>query len=271
MASLQRWSTSPRQSQAGQSSSPRTLEFPRRSSGAWASIAVQTGVTHRDVHVDGLRRLLDALAAARTNAGSTPRVILSSSTGVWGDEGGGIVDESTPPNPSREAGRVLVEAETLLATHLAGPGTALRFAGLYGPGRLPRVGRPARRACRSPLIPTRGSISSTSTTPRRSSALVADAALAPRGLYVVADGHPVRRRDWYGTLAKLTEQPRSPAGIRRPLTRRRGADKRINPTLLFGDLGFRPTHSEPAHAALAEPSSRKPRFLNDAHVAAPLP
>jgi nucleoside-diphosphate-sugar epimerase len=91
-----------------------------------------SGTTHRDVHVAGLARLLDALQGS-------PRVILSSSTGVWGDEGGGVVTEETPTNPSREAGHVLVEAESLMRHHLKGPGVALRFAGLYGPDRLPRL------------------------------------------------------------------------------------------------------------------------------------
>lgn len=210
------------------------------------------GVTHRDVHVDGLRRLLDALAAVGP-VGSTSRVILSSSTGVWGDEGGGIVDESTPPNPSREAGRVLVEAETLLATHPAGPGTALRFAGLYGPGRLPRVadlkrGLPIAADPDSWLnlihIDDAAAVVCT----------VADA-VSPRGLYVVADGHPVRRRDWYGTLAMLTDSPEPNWDTAAP--RPRGADKRINPTLLFDDLGFCPIHSNPlmALADLVETSS----------------
>ena len=204
------------------------------------------GATHRDVHVDGLRRLLDALVAARP-VGSTPRVILSSSTGVWGDEGGGMVDESTPMNPSREAGRVLIEAETLLAAHPAGPGTALRFAGLYGPDRLPRIadlkaGLPIAADPDSWLnlvhIDDAAAVVCT----------VADAA-SPRGLYVVADGHPVRRRDWYGTLAKLTGSPEPHWDTAAP--RPRGADKRVDPTLLFRDLGFRPAHPNPL-AALAD-------------------
>ena len=204
------------------------------------------GATHRDVHVDGLRRLLDALVAARP-VGSTPRVILSSSTGVWGDEGGGMVDESTPPNPSREAGRVLIEAETLLAAHPAGPGTTLRFAGLYGPDRLPRIadlkaGLPIAADPDSWLnlvhIDDAAAVVCT----------VADAA-SPRGLYVVADGQPVLRRDWYGTLAKLTGSPEPHWDTAAP--RPRGADKRVDPTLLFRDLAFRPAHPNPL-AALAD-------------------
>ena len=210
------------------------------------------GATPRDVHGDGLRRLLDALATARP-AGSTTRVILSSSTGVWGDEGGGAVDESTPPNPSREAGRVLVEAESLLAAHPAGPGTALRFAGLYGPGRLPRV---ADLKAGLPIAADPDSWLNLIHVDDAAEVVctVADAA-SPRGLYVVADGHPVRRRDWYGTLAKLTgsPEPRWDTAAPRP----RGADKRIDPTLLFRDLGFRPIHPNPlvALAGLVETSS----------------
>jgi nucleoside-diphosphate-sugar epimerase len=180
-------------------------------------------------------------------------VILSSSTGVWGDEGGGVVDESTPPNPSREAGRVLVEAESLLAAHPAGPGTALRFAGLYGPGRLPRV---ADLKAGLPIAADPDSWLNLIHVDDAAAVVctVADAA-SPRGLYVVADGHPVRRRDWYGTLAKLTgsPEPRWDTAAPRP----RGADKRINPTLLFGDLGFWPAHPNPlvALADLVETSS----------------
>jgi len=210
------------------------------------------GATPRDVHGDGLRRLLDALATARP-AGSTTRVILSSSTGVWGDEGGGAVDESTPPNPSREAGRVLVEAESLLAAHPAGPGTALRFAGLYGPGRLPRV---ADLKAGLPIAADPDSWLNLIHVDDAAEVVctVADAA-SPRGLYVVADGHPVRRRDWYGTLAKLTgsPEPRWDTAAPRP----RGADKRIDPALLFRDLGFRPIYCNPlvALADLVETSS----------------
>ena len=77
---------------------------------------------------------------------------------------------------------------------------------------------------------------------------VADAA-SPRGLYVVADGHPVRRRDWYGTLAKLTGSPEPHWDTAAP--RPRGADKRVDPKLLFRDLAFRPAHPNPL-AALAD-------------------
>lgn len=202
------------------------------------------GGTHRDVHVHGLKRLLDALLAART-ANRTPRVIFSSSTGVWGDVQGEEVDETTPPSPAREAGRVLVDAEALLAAHPAGPGTALRFAGLYGPGRLPRIddlraGLPIAADPESWLnmihIDDAAAVV----------CAVADAD-APRGLYVVSDGHPVRRREWYGRLAEASGSPAPRWDPDAP--RARGADKRVNPALVYRDLGMRPLHPDPLTAA----------------------
>jgi len=193
-----------------------------------------SGTTHRDVHVAGLARLLDALQGS-------PRVILSSSTGVWGDEGGGVVTEETPTNPSREAGHVLVEAESLLRSHAKGPGVALRFAGLYGPDRLPRLddlrsGRPIAADPESWLnlihIDDAAAV-----------VCAVAAAATPGPLYVVSDGHPVLRRDWYGHLAAIIGSP-SPHW-EPSLPRARGADKRVDPALLFRDLSIPLAHPDP--------------------------
>ena len=193
-----------------------------------------SGTSHRDVHVAGLARLLAALPGS-------PRVILSSSTGVWGDERGGNVSEDTPTNPSREAGRVLVEAEALLRSHPKGPGVALRFAGLYGPDRLPRLddlkaGRPLAADPDSwlNLIHIEDAAMIVCAVARAS---------APQPLYVVSDGHPVKRRDWYGHLARVTGSPSPTWDLSLPRTR--GADKRVDPSLLFRDLAITLAHPDP--------------------------
>jgi nucleoside-diphosphate-sugar epimerase len=188
------------------------------------------GGSSRDVHVIGLARMLDAVATASASGDqSRPRIIFSSSTGVWGDEAGGIVDETTPVSPAREAGRTLVEAEALLATHPAGPGVALRFAGLYGPDRLPRLddlraGRPI------PADPDSWLNLIHVDDAARVVVAVADAA-TPDSLYVVSDGQPVRRRDWYGRLAAETGSP--PPTWDPSAARTRGGDKRVNPARLL--------------------------------------
>jgi nucleoside-diphosphate-sugar epimerase len=193
-----------------------------------------SGTTHRDVHVDGLGRLLDALAGS-------PRVILSSSTGVWGDEGGGVVTEETTTNPSREAGQVLVEAESLLRSHSKGPGVALRFAGLYGPDRLPRLDD--LRAGR-PIAADPDSWLNLIHVDDAATVVCAVAAAAnPRPLYVVSDGHPVLRRDWYGHLAAITGSPEPTWNPSLPRTR--GADKRVDPARLYSDLAIPLAHPDP--------------------------
>ena len=91
------------------------------------------GTSRSAVYVDGLRAVLDAVSP------QVRRVILISSTGVYAEQGGGWVDESSPCQPSRESGRALLAAEQALAAHRLGAvGIVLRLAGIYGPGRLPR-------------------------------------------------------------------------------------------------------------------------------------
>lgn len=184
------------------------------------------GHGYRDVHVRGLERLLDALSGS-------PRVLFVSSTGVWGRGDGPDVDETTPAHPDREAGRVLLEAEALLHGHRLGPGTVLRLAGIYGPGRLPRLeslraGEPIAAEPDSWLNLVHVD---------DAAAVVIAVADHPRPgpLYVVSDGRPVLRRDWYGRLAALTGSP-APAWIP-PDPAARGGDKRVDPRRLFAEIG----------------------------------
>ncbi|WP_114238671.1 NAD-dependent epimerase/dehydratase family protein [Dyella sp. C9] len=85
---------------------------------------------YRSVFVDGPRHLLAALEAA-----SLRRVLLVSSSAVYGEHGDAWVDECTAPDPPGFNGRILLEAEQWLARQPV-PLTVLRLAGLYGPGRL---------------------------------------------------------------------------------------------------------------------------------------
>ena len=86
---------------------------------------------YREVYVDGLRNLLNALELQMQ---WPRRVIFASSTGVYGQTDGSWVDESSETNPSSATGRLLVHAERLLLDDRF-RGTAVRFGGIYGPGR----------------------------------------------------------------------------------------------------------------------------------------
>jgi nucleoside-diphosphate-sugar epimerase len=89
----------------------------------------------RGVYVDGLQTAIDHFAARPE---PPAHVVYTSSTGVYGDHGGDLVDESTPLDPTTEKTRVLAQAETVLHDRSAAhdlEGTVVRFAGLYGPDR----------------------------------------------------------------------------------------------------------------------------------------
>lgn len=94
-----------------------------------------TEEAYRAAYVDGLTHVFDALE----RDGVRPqRVLFVSSTAVYGDAGGGWVDENTPPRPGGFSGRVLLEAEQLLQAAFSGTATtatSLRLGGIYGPGR----------------------------------------------------------------------------------------------------------------------------------------
>lgn len=84
---------------------------------------------YRAIFVDGLRHLLAAL-----DGSVLQRVLLVSSSAVYGAHGGEWVDEDTPPDPPGFNGASLLEAERWLAAQPL-RSIVLRLAGLYGPGR----------------------------------------------------------------------------------------------------------------------------------------
>mgnify|MGYP002777049765 FL=1 len=94
----------------------------------------RTESAYRALYRDGLRRLLD-----RSDIG---RVLFVSSTAVYAEDAGGVVDEDTPADATAFNGRVLVEAERELDAHP--DAAAFRASGIYGPGR-ERMWQRARR------------------------------------------------------------------------------------------------------------------------------
>ncbi len=87
--------------------------------------------TYRAIYVDGLRKLIDALAARKPHP---QRLVVASSTAVYGQDAGEWVDEESPTAPSRHQGQVLLESEAV-ACAAPFPATVVRLGGIYGPGR----------------------------------------------------------------------------------------------------------------------------------------
>jgi len=80
---------------------------------------------YRALFIDGLRRLLDQV--------DTPRLLLVSSTAVYGQDAGEWIDESAATIPKAFNGRVLLAAEQEISGHRSG--IVLRLSGIYGPVR----------------------------------------------------------------------------------------------------------------------------------------
>lgn len=112
------------------------------------SPAGRTDGAYRAAYVDGLRNVLGALRQA---GGPVGRVVLVSSTGVYGHTDGRWVDEDTPPEPSEETGARILEGEAV-ARAAGSPGLVIRLGGIYGPGRTRTVVRvlEGQAGCPSP-------------------------------------------------------------------------------------------------------------------------
>ena len=87
---------------------------------------------YRRSYVEGMRSLL--AWAQRDPAGT---LVYTSSTSVYPQGGGVVVDEEAPTEGAGETGRILLEAEELLrrGSGACGRWFILRLAGIYGPGR----------------------------------------------------------------------------------------------------------------------------------------
>jgi nucleoside-diphosphate-sugar epimerase len=155
------------------------------------------GRSMREVYVQGLRNVLDALPPPK-------RFIYISSTGVYGQCGGEAVDESAVTEPAEESGRVVLEAERLL--HGCMPGAViLRFAGIYGPGRLLR--RQALAAGEAIVGDADKWLNLIHVDDGAAAVTAAEANARPGRIYNVGDDAPVRRREFYSALARLLQAP----------------------------------------------------------------
>ncbi len=86
---------------------------------------------YQRAYVTGVANLLGELKKSSPDCG---HLIFVSSTGVYGEDDGEVVDEETPVNPRGFTGTALVEGESLVRQSGI-PSTIVRFGGIYGPGR----------------------------------------------------------------------------------------------------------------------------------------
>jgi nucleoside-diphosphate-sugar epimerase len=185
-----------------------------------------------DVYAGGLQRVVECVPAG------VGRIIYASSTGVYGQCAGDEVDEETPCQPLRAGGIASLAAEEVLQTSkVQSRAVILRLAGLYGPGRIPRAsdlvaGRPIN-------APAHGWLNLIHVDDAAQIVLLAEERAPLPRTYVVSDGQPVVRGEYYAELARLlgaaepkfVDPPESS-----PAAARAASDKRISPQRMFAEL-----------------------------------
>jgi nucleoside-diphosphate-sugar epimerase len=155
---------------------------------------------------------MDAVISLMTASNLPKRIVLISTTGVYGDCHGEWVTEDRPPNPQVDRARRRLAAETTLQAWSEKSGVPiviLRVPGIYGPGYLPeerlRSGEPVLREDESPF-------SNRIHADDLAHVCVAAARhVHPSLLYNVSDGHPTTMTDFFFRVADMLGIPRPPA------------------------------------------------------------
>lgn len=194
--------------------------------------------SYRQVYVEGCRNLVEILQPVR--------LLYTSSTSVYPQVDGELIDEESRAFPTAETGRILREAEDIV---LAAGGTVVRLAGLYGPGRsillrtflegnasidfreanptpdgrwINQVHRDDVASALSHLISRRDSIE--------------------REIYNLCDSKPMTQRDVYRVMSKMFGKPEPPTLAANPNKKRGWTNKRVSNGKLTA-TGWKPTYS----------------------------
>ena len=176
---------------------------------------------YRRVYLEGARNLRSAF----------PNVLhlFASSTSVYAQRGGELVDENSPAEPERETGRVLLEAEKVV---LCGGGIVARLGGIYGPGRSALL---RKFLGGKAVIEAEERYINQAHREDMAAALFLLAEQHPRAeIFNVTDDHPLTIRECYEWLAETLQRP-IPPRVNSPMERKRGnSNKRVKSAKLRG-------------------------------------
>ena len=221
--------------------------------------STQGGVgEYRTVYLQGSRNLIGWLA------GSPPaKFVYTSSTSVYGQNDGSLVDETSPTEPPAETGRALVETEQVIleAAQRGFPAVILRVAGIYGPGRgwwfkqfLAGEARIEGAGQRTLNMIHRDDVAGC--------IIAALEHGVPGEIYNAVDDEPVTQRGFFAWLSQQLNRPMPPVVTEDlELTRKRGVtNKRISNTKLKSEMGYKfrfPTFREGYAAEIQKQVNRE--------------
>jgi nucleoside-diphosphate-sugar epimerase len=172
---------------------------------------------YRRLYLEGARNLIAAFPIAT--------LVFTSSTSVYAQKDGGVVDERSPAEPSHDKGRILREAEKLV---LSNRGIVARLGGIYGPGRsfflskflsgeavIEQDDRFINQVHRDDIV--------------SALLLLADRRAECAGeIYNLVDDHPITPREAYTWLSSELKRPFPPEGNPAARRKRGESNKRVS-------------------------------------------
>lgn len=175
---------------------------------------------YRALYLQGSRNIFRTLHPGK--------ILFTSSTSLYAQENGEVVDEQSPTVPRHSAGKILLEAENVI---LRSGGTVARLAGIYGPTRSVLMKKFLTGEAR-----LEGDGQRWINQIHREDAARALVCLlqAPTGIYNVCDNRPARQCEVYQWLANFFQKPLPQRGYIN-LERKRGySNKRVSNQKLCG-------------------------------------
>ncbi len=169
---------------------------------------------YRNLYLGGVRNLVEVW--------KPERLLFTSSTSVYAQTQGEIVDENSPAQPDRPTSKILLEAEQEV---LSSGGTIARLAGIYGPGRSVLM----RKFLAGEAVLEDGGKRWINQIHRDDAArALLHLTHAPAGVYNVCDDRPATQYDVYQWLAEFFKRPLPPKGPIHFQRKRAWTSKRVS-------------------------------------------
>ncbi len=211
---------------------------------------------YREVYLQGTRNLIKWLAP-----NPPKKFVYTSSTSVYAQNDGSLVDESSPTEPLAATSKILVETEKMLLAAANSkfsavpliPSVILRVAGIYGPERGHWFKQFTKDAAQ---IEDDGAryLNMIHRDDLVGCIIAALKSGRPGEIYNAVDDEPVSQLHFFQWLTQAVDKPFPPSVPENPDARRRGAtNKRVSNRKLKMELGHRfkyPTFREGYSAEL---------------------
>lgn len=187
---------------------------------------------YRAAYVDGPGNVIQALVDANQ---PVRRFMFVSSTGVYAQENGEWVDETSPAEQTHFSGAAMLMGERLVRSGPF-PSIVVRFAGIYGPGRTRIIESVRNGTATCPVVPTYLNLIH-----RHDCAGILHCLIGlenPKDLYLGVDCEPVERGELLRWIATQLGLPAPPSGSADATGRSARGNKRCRNTRII-ETGYR--------------------------------